>query len=98
VKRYIAENKKSEIIWLAEAAGHKALLTPSYYCDLQPIELAWVYIKGKVVGQYNVDTKLQIVYKKLSQAFEILEEDHEAKLGIIEKCTKTAKLLYNEIS
>ena len=63
VKKYWANHKKLEIICLAEAAGHKVLFTPQYYSDLQPIKLAWAYMKGKVGRQYNISTTLQIVYK-----------------------------------
>jgi hypothetical protein len=62
VRKYIRENEKLEIICLAKAAGHKVLVTLPYYSNLQLIELAWAYVKGKVGKQYSIDTTLQIVY------------------------------------
>ena len=69
VKKYIAENNKSEIICLAEIAKHKILFTFLYYSDLQQIELAWAYVKGKVGRQYSIGITLQIVYARLITAF-----------------------------
>jgi hypothetical protein len=34
LRKYIAENKKSEIICLAEEVGHEVMFTFSYYSDL----------------------------------------------------------------
>ena len=47
--------------------------------------------RGKFGRQYSIDTMLQTVYKKLTTEFGKLETDYEAVLGIIGKCTKTAK-------
>ena len=78
VRKYIAENEKVEIVRLAEMHGHEVLFTPPYYSNLQPIELAWVYVKGKVRWQYTIGTTLTMVYERLLYAFKELEEDHEA--------------------
>jgi transposase len=55
VKRYVAEHKKLEIIWLAEATGHKVLFTFLYHSSLYSIELAWAYIKGNVGRQCSIN-------------------------------------------
>jgi hypothetical protein len=55
-------------------------------------------VKSKAGRQYSIDTTLQIVYKKLTKAFGALEDNQKAALGIIKKCTKTAKRFYNDIS
>jgi transposase len=59
VKKYFAENKKSEIICLAEEVGHKVLYTFFYCSDKQPIELTWAYTKDKVGRQYSINTTLE---------------------------------------
>ena len=55
VRKYIADNKKSPIICLAEVAGHKVLFTPQYYSDLEPIELPWAEMKSKIGRQYSIN-------------------------------------------
>jgi hypothetical protein len=39
-----------------------------------------------------------MVYDKLNKAFKELEDDHETVLGMLDKCNKTAKQFYEEIS
>jgi hypothetical protein len=39
-----------------------------------------------------------MIYNRLNKAFKELENDHEAVLGMIIKCSNTAKLFYEEIS
>jgi hypothetical protein len=97
VKRYVERNEKPEIIRLAEIAGHEVLFTPPYYSDLQPIELAWAYVKGAVGQQYSVGTTLQIVHTRLLNEFTRLEGDHKAVAGMIRGCTERAHILFQEM-
>jgi transposase len=98
VRTWIAQNEKAEIIRQAEKSGHEVLFTPPYHSDLQPIELVWASVKGRVGRQYSVDTTLSMVHERLTRAFGELEDEHDAVLGMIEKCAKTAKVFYDEIT
>jgi hypothetical protein len=91
VRSYIAKNKKAEIIVWQSLVDTKSFSPPPYYSDLQPIELAWAYVKGKVGQQYSIDITLQMVYNRLNKVFKELEDDHKAVLRMIDKCSKTAK-------
>lgn len=51
-------NAKLEVVHLAEEAGHKVMFTPPRYPDLQPIELLWAYVKGRIGRQYSTSTTL----------------------------------------
>jgi transposase len=97
VRKYIQDNEKPQIIRLAEEAGHEVLFTPPNYSDLQPIELAWAYVKGNVGRQYSIETTLTIVHDRLMQEFTRLSNDHGAVLGMIDKCSTLAKKFLDEI-
>ena len=45
-------------------------------------------MKDKIGRQYSIDTILQIVYKRLTNAIGELEKDYEAVLEMMEKYTK----------
>jgi hypothetical protein len=98
VRQYIEQHEKPEIIRLAELAGHKVLFTPPYHSDLQPIELAWAYVKGKVGRQYSNGTTLEMVHQRLLDAFRELEGDHSAVAGMIRTCTELAQKFHSEIA
>lgn len=65
----------AEIVAAARSAGHEVLFTPQYHCDLQPIELVWSQVKGEVGRQYDEDTTLEVVLRRLQQAFNKLEKE-----------------------
>lgn len=46
-RQYIFDNVRSQISSMAEQFGQKIARTPSYYCELQPIELVWAEVKGQ---------------------------------------------------
>ena len=97
-KDYIHSNEKIEIVRLAEEHGHEVLFTPRYHSDLQPIELLWAHVKGRVGRQYNNETTLQIVYERLMHEFQLVEESgHEAVQKYIDKCTGVAEKMYQEM-
>ena len=97
-KDYIHSNEKIEIVRLAEEHGHEVLFTPPYHSDLQPIELLWARVKGRVGRQYNNETTLQIVYERLMREFQLVEESgHEAVQKYIDKCTGVAEKMYQEM-
>lgn len=96
VRKYINDAEKPQIIRLAEAAGHEVLFTPPNYSDLQPIELAWAYIKGNVGRQYSNETTLKMVHDRLMLEFTRLADDHGAVLGMIDKCSTLAKKFFDE--
>lgn len=49
---------KTEIQMITEAAGHQLLYLPPYHPEVNPIELAWSYVKRNVAeaASYNIDT------------------------------------------
>ena len=53
VATYIREEVQSEIELLASERGHLVVYTPPYCSDLEPIELVWALVKGRVRRQYN---------------------------------------------
>ena len=108
VRTFVREQRKSrkrvtgrqvtEIVRLAEEHGHEVLFTPPYHSDLQPIELLWARVKGRVGRQYNNETTLQIVYERLMREFQLVEESgHEAVQKYIDKCTGVAEKMYQEM-
>ena len=97
-KDWIAANEKIAIVKMAEEAGHKVLFTPPYHSDLQPIELLWALVKGRVGRQHNNETTLQLVYERLMAEFQAVERDgHSSVQGMIDKCAKVAKRFYDEM-
>ncbi|KAH9087757.1 hypothetical protein LEN26_019822 [Aphanomyces euteiches] len=72
LKNYLDLNVKPQIETMAAERGHLVAWTPPYHSDLQPIELVWSYIKGKVGRQYTADTKFEDVRRRLDEAFENL--------------------------
>jgi hypothetical protein len=73
------------------------LFTPPYHSDLQPIELAWALIKGRVGRQYSIETSLQMVYERLMHEFNEVQNEHETVLGMITKSSALAKKLFDQI-
>lgn len=73
---------KLELEEVAEAAGHQVLFTPPYHSDLQPIELVWANVKGKVARQYSSTTKLTDVLERLNTAFDEVSEGAINKIMI----------------
>ena len=63
------------VVSLAREAGHTVLFTPPYHSDLQPIELLWAHIKGKIGRLYTLDTSFKDVYNRLVAQFKEFEND-----------------------
>ena len=97
VQEHIKQHEKYEIVRLAELQGHQVLFTPPYHSDFQPIELLWALIKGNVGRQYDDQTTLDTVYKRLMDEFEDVKTKHESITGMIEKCAETARKFYEEL-
>lgn len=57
IRDYIKNKIPSEIEDLAFSAGHRILHSPAYHSDLEPIELLWALVKGKVRRQYTEGIK-----------------------------------------
>lgn len=53
VSRYYEECVVSEVQQLANAQRHQVLFTPPYNSDLEPIELVWAQVKGRVRRAYH---------------------------------------------
>ena len=53
---------------MLQAHGHMVLRLPAYYCDLNPIELIWAFIKNQVARE-NTTFKLNDVKQLTDKAF-----------------------------
>lgn len=69
-KEYIADTEPMAIIHMSQPHGHKILFTPPYHSDLQPIELLWALVKGKVGRQYHEGTAIDMVHQRLIDEFD----------------------------
>lgn len=77
-KKYIVDEMAADV-------GHTVLRLPPYHCDLNPIELAWGYIKNGV-ARHNVSYKLGDVEKLLKNNIE--QTSAELWKGFIEHTRK----------
>jgi hypothetical protein len=64
---------------------------------LQPIELAWAYVKGGVGRQYSIETTFAIVETRLLAEFNKLQKDNESVEGFIRTSTARATELFHEM-
>eukprot|EP00977_Amphora_coffeiformis_P004960 scaffold1057_cov154-Amphora_coffeaeformis.AAC.5 len=96
---YIKEFEEIEIERLANLFGHEILWTPPYYSDLQPIELVWAWMKGAIGRQYDIDTTLALVGRRLIEQFDRLQtlEGEEYIEKVINKCYNRSKVLWEKI-
>ncbi|KAF0759151.1 hypothetical protein AaE_003744 [Aphanomyces astaci] len=69
LKDHIDRAVKSEVESMAMERGHLVAWTPPYHSDLQPIEMVWSDVKGKVGRQYTVTTSFEDVRVRLDAAF-----------------------------
>ncbi|RHY85699.1 hypothetical protein DYB37_014043 [Aphanomyces astaci] len=69
LKDHIDRVVKSEVESMAMERGHLVAWTPPYHSDLQPIEMVWSDVKGKVGRQYTVTTSFEDVRVLLDAAF-----------------------------
>ncbi|KAF0706840.1 hypothetical protein AaE_013921, partial [Aphanomyces astaci] len=72
LKDHIDRTVKSEVESMAMERGHLVAWTPPYHSDLQPIEMVWSDVKGKVGRQYTVTTSFEDVRVRLDAAFTAL--------------------------
>ncbi|OQR96093.1 hypothetical protein ACHHYP_20850 [Achlya hypogyna] len=85
LKSYIKSNVMSVVVTMAAKRGHTVKYTPPYHLRLQPIELVWACVKGRVGRQYSVNMTLKDVRRRLDEAFDSLPAD------IIYKCIENRK-------
>ena len=98
VRKWISQNVKPECVRLAEAAGHKVLLTPPYHSDFQPIELIWAYIKGNIGHQYDKDSNYQVLLKQLQEEFTNLDQNGSALIQhMINLIMQNCKEFYDKV-
>ena len=78
-KRMGLSNTKYIVDEIARKAGHEVVRLPVAHCTLNPIELAWVQVKGHIkrnTSQFNLDE-----VKKLAQeGFEVVTKERWADL------------------
>ena len=91
VKVWVQEHTKSIVVNMAEEAGHTVIWSPPHHSDLQPIELVWANVKGKVGRQYTTETTFQDVKRRLDQAITELESKTVAG------CIRKANLHLNDL-
>lgn len=91
VKVWVQEHTKSIVVNMAEEAGHTVIWSPPHHSDLQPIELIWANVKGKVGRQYTTETTFQDVKRRLDQAITELESKTVAG------CIRKANLHLNDL-
>ncbi|KAH9091262.1 hypothetical protein LEN26_018811 [Aphanomyces euteiches] len=72
LKDFISRNIPAEVEKMATERGHVVAWTPPYHSDLQPIELVWSDVKGKVGRQYTATTSFEDVRRRLDSAFDEL--------------------------
>ena len=95
VKLWTALYLKPIIVSMAEEAGHEVVFSPPHHSDLQPIELVWANIKGRVGRQYTTNTTFQDVKHRLDNAFS--EMTSETVAGCIRKANKHLEGLLQHI-
>ncbi|CAK4493884.1 unnamed protein product [Aphanomyces euteiches] len=62
------------VVEMARARGHDVVYTPPGFSELQPIEMIWANVKGKVGRAYTSDTTFSEVRQRLDDAFWDLDE------------------------
>ncbi|CAK4100585.1 unnamed protein product [Aphanomyces euteiches] len=72
LKDFISRNIPAEVEKMDTERGHVVAWTPPYHPDLQPIELVWSDVKGKVGRQYTATTSFEDVRRRLDSAFDEL--------------------------
>ena len=63
---------KPHVQQIAAANQHEVLYTPPHYSDLQPIEMVWAHIKGRIARRYQKGTTLKDVEARLNSEFATL--------------------------
>ena len=58
---------------LAEESGHRVLFTPSYFSDLQLMELVWAFVEGNMGQKYSTTTNSTDVKDCIDLEFEYLD-------------------------
>jgi transposase len=98
-RKYIEDHETPECIRLAENRGHTILWTAPGYSDLQPIELLWALVKGRVGRQYDDQTKKSMVEERLLREVEQLDTPGgiQSILRMIESCYKRSYKIWQEI-
>ena len=63
----------------------QVVFTPPHYSDLAPVELIWAYIKQAVSSQYDINTTLEDVRRRL------LERKENIPSRVVEGCFRKAR-------
>lgn len=100
LKKWQDENIEMEIVQLAQAEGHSVLFTPPCYSDLQPIELVWASVKGRVAREYKKGVTFREVRDNLAKQFEYLlsEAGSESIGNIIDSVDRVISKFLSEIA
>ncbi len=72
LREWVNKNVEPAIVELTQEEGHEIIFTPPHFSDLQPIELLWARVKGKIAGCYNNDTRFEDLKHKLIDQFDRL--------------------------
>ncbi|OQS00912.1 hypothetical protein ACHHYP_02185 [Achlya hypogyna] len=69
VQVHVAQHVLPVVVDMARARGHDVVYTVPYFSELQPIEMIWANVKGKVGRAYTSDTSFSQVLQRLDDAF-----------------------------
>ena len=65
LRKWQKENIDPKIVQLAAESGHTVVSTPPHFSDLQPIELLWARIKGRIAKSYSTKASSNNVWERL---------------------------------
>jgi len=88
VKDWYDANKEPLVAEVARQKVHEVYFTPPYHCDLQPIEMLWSKVKGKVGRNFVLGTTTTDVMAKTLEAFKFVCREKEYVGNLIEHTNK----------
>jgi len=95
VSKHVAANINPIIVQMALDEGHGVVFSPPHHSDLQPIEIVWAVVKGKVGRHYTTDTNFKYFFGRLRDAFNELQSSTVA--GCIRNANKHLDELWEHI-
>lgn len=93
VRRYIA-TQPTVVELLASKHGHKVIFQPPYHSEISPIEKVWAQTKYNVGVQYDNNTSLDDVERRLNHEFDIYSVEQWVKVS--KHCEKVRKTMWEE--
>jgi hypothetical protein len=98
VQNCIDSTDNTDIVRLAQSAGHGVVFTPPHHSDFQPMGLLSSLIIGNVGRQRTSRTTLQNVHDRLVAEFDnLLTTGHESITQMIDFCAHMADQIFEEM-